>query len=124
MVGAGRGAAAVDDVTAATDKLEASMGKGRLTAQTYNKTMDELFAIQRQIASDASLIDNFTASEVALRKATVAYQDAKNELIRLDAAVKAVPPIYGNCNRPKACSIAQVPILKGRPKRIRLSTRS
>ena len=86
---AGRGAATVDDVTAATDKLEASMGRGRLTAQTYNKTMDELFAVQRQIASDASLIDNFTASEAALRKASVAYQDAKNELIRLDAAVKA-----------------------------------
>jgi hypothetical protein len=87
--GAGRGTAAVDDVTAATDKLEASMSRGRLTAQTYNKTMDELFAVQRQIASDASLIDNFKATDAAFGKASMAFNNAEMELLRLNAAVKA-----------------------------------
>jgi hypothetical protein len=88
VAGPGRGRQQIDDVTAATDKLTASLGKGRLTAQTYNKTMDELFAIQSQIASDASLIDQYSKQTDVIMKANAEFVKAEAEVKRLAAAVK------------------------------------
>ena len=88
VAGAGR-TSDIEDVTAATDKLDKSVTKATLTAQSFNRTMDEVFAVQRQIASDATLIDQFTAQKAAVDKATAAYTAAQAELARVGAAAKA-----------------------------------
>ena len=88
-VGAAERGAPIEDTAAAVDKLDASVGKGKLTLQTYNKVMDETYAIQRQIVSDASLIDNFTKQAAATDKARIAFTDAQAEVVRLANAVKA-----------------------------------
>jgi hypothetical protein len=89
VAGPARGRQSIDDVTEATDKLEKSIGRGRLTAQSYNRTMDELFAIQSQIASDASSIDHYNKQTDALIRANDAFVKAEAEVHRLAVAVKA-----------------------------------
>lgn len=81
--------APITDVDDAVDKLSSSMGKGQLTAESYNKVMDQVFAIQRQIVSDASLIDSFQRQAAAVTVATTAFDKANTDLTRLIAAEKA-----------------------------------
>jgi Prophage tail length tape measure protein/Phage tail lysozyme len=81
-------ARAIEDTAAATDKLAASMGKGRLTAETFNRTMDEVYAIQHQIAVDAGLIDAFNRQSAAVIKADKAFEAARAELLKLSEAAK------------------------------------
>lgn len=86
--GVSRGGAEIADTSAAVTDLEATMSKGRLTAQSYNKVMDEVFAVQSQIAKDATLIDQFNAQTMAVNRAKAAYTQAQAEVLRLAAAVK------------------------------------
>lgn len=89
VAGPGRTGGEVVDVTDAVDKLDKRITTAKLTAQSYNKVMDELFAVQRQIASDATLIDSFTAQSAAVDRAKAAYAAAQVELAHMAAAVKA-----------------------------------
>jgi len=84
-----RGVAPIVDTAAAVDKLDASVGKAQMTTQTFNKTMDQVYAVQRQIASDASLIDQFTRQKTATDAARASFTAAQAEVVRLGAAVKA-----------------------------------
>lgn len=79
----------IADISDAIDKLETKLNGVKQTAQGFNRTMDQLFAVQRQIASDATLIDSFTAQQAAVIKATTAFQNARAELDRIATAVKA-----------------------------------
>lgn len=85
---AARGDASIDDTTAAVDKLEKAVGRGKLTLQTFNKVMDETFAVQRQMASDAGLIDQFVKQAGATDKARAAFNAAKLAVEQMGEAVK------------------------------------
>lgn len=73
----------VEDTSEATDKVEASLARGTLTAESYNKVMDQVFAIQRQIAQDAGLIDAFQRQSEAVTSASAAFDKANVALTRI-----------------------------------------
>lgn len=85
----GAGRSEIGDVTEATAKLDATIGKASMTAQGFNRTMDQVFAVQRQIASDASLIDSFNAQSAATAKANATYAETQAQLAKLAASAKA-----------------------------------
>lgn len=86
--GPARGATDVADTSAALDRLEATLAKGRQTAQSFNRTLDELFQVQRQLASDASLIDAFKAQQAATLRAEVEFISAREALLKLSQATE------------------------------------
>lgn len=73
----------VADTKAATASLEAAVNKGKLSAQSYNKILDDVFAAQRRIALDASLIDQFEAQKGAVERATLALAKEQAEFDRI-----------------------------------------
>lgn len=84
-----RGSKDIEDTAKAVDDLDKVMGKGKLTAESYNATMDQIFAIQRQIVKDANLVDQFHAQTDQVNRATLAFEKARNELRSLEEAAKS-----------------------------------
>lgn len=78
----------IDNVGAAIDGLTDKMGKGRLTAQTYNEVMDQVFAIQKKLVTDATLINQFKEQEAAVQKARQAFLEENAALTALSDKAK------------------------------------
>lgn len=86
--GAGR-SPVIEDTGEGIDALDKKITGAKLTAQGFNRTMDELFGLQRQIGSDATLIDQFNAQAAATARAAAAFTAAQEELNRLAAEAKS-----------------------------------
>ena len=79
----------VPDITAALDKSEAALTKRAGSAKTLENRLAAVYAIERKIASDTGLIENFEKQTVAVKAAEVEYSRAELELQRLIAAAHA-----------------------------------
>lgn len=78
----------IEDVSGAIDTLSASMGKNKLTAEGLNRAMSEVWQLQKQVASDAGLIDTFKRQEQAAKAAGMRFLEASRELSELEARSK------------------------------------
>lgn len=76
--------AEINDVSGAIDKLNGLIGKSKLTAESYNQAMAELFRIQHQIVSDASLVDQFRQQDAATKAAAQSFLAATQALRDLE----------------------------------------